>query len=45
MAGLNRMIEQQAEFIAFLHDFQIMTIVTLCMLPLLLLLRDRRAET
>ena len=42
MVSLNRLVDQQAEFIAYLHDFQIMTIVTICTLPLLLLMRRQR---
>jgi len=45
MLSLNRLVDQQAEFIAFLHDFQIMTIVTVCTLPLLLLMRGQRTES
>lgn len=38
--SLNRMIDKQAEFIAYLHDFRLMTILMLALLPLLLLMRN-----
>jgi MFS transporter, DHA2 family, multidrug resistance protein len=41
MLTLNRVIEKQAEFIAYLHDFHLMTVFTLCIFPLLLLMRTR----
>lgn len=44
IVSLDRMIERQAEFIAYLHDFEIMTIATLCSLPLVLLLRSPRPQ-
>ncbi len=44
MLTLDRMIELQAEFIAYLHNFEIMTIATLCALPLVLLLRTKRPQ-
>lgn len=37
--SLDRVIEKQAEFIAYLHDFRLMTILMLALLPLLLLMR------
>jgi DHA2 family multidrug resistance protein len=39
LAMINGAIARQAAMIAYIDDFWIMTIVTLCMLPLLLLLR------
>jgi len=44
MVTLDRMIEKQAEFMAYLHDFQIMTVFTLCIFPLLLLMRTPTTE-
>jgi DHA2 family multidrug resistance protein len=44
MVTLDRMIEKQAEFMAYLHDFQIMTVFTLCIFPLLLLMRTPSTE-
>ena len=41
VAALNRIIERQAEFMAYLHDFHLMTIFTILGLPLLLLMRSR----
>jgi len=36
---LNGLIDKQAEFIAYLHDFRLMTVLMLCLLPLLFLMR------
>ncbi len=44
MMTLNRVIDKQAEFMAYLHDFHIMTVFALCVLPLLLLMRTRPTE-
>jgi len=37
---IDRVVEKQAEFIAYLHDFRLMTILMLSLLPLLLLMRS-----
>ncbi len=37
--SLDRVIDKQAEFIAYLHDFRLMTILMLLLLPLVFLLR------
>ena len=37
--SLDRVIDKQAEFIAYLHDFRIMTVLMLLLLPLVLMLR------
>jgi DHA2 family multidrug resistance protein len=37
---LNSLIDKQAEFIAYLHDFRLMTVLMLCLLPLLMLMRS-----
>lgn len=42
MMVLDRMIEKHAEFIAYITDFQIMTFLTLAMLPLLVLVRSQK---
>ena len=39
MMALDRLIDKQAEFMAYIIDFQLMTIVTLMMLPLLFFIR------
>jgi DHA2 family multidrug resistance protein len=44
MLSLERMVGKQAEFMAYLHDFELMTFITLLALPLLLLMRTRRDE-
>jgi hypothetical protein len=41
---LSRMIDKQAEFMAYIIDFQIMTMVTLAMLPLLFFIRLNRDQ-
>lgn len=38
--SLNRMIDKQAEFIAYLHDFRLMTVLMLMLMPLVLILRS-----
>ena len=45
MMVLDRMIEKHAEFIAYITDFQIMTFLTLAMLPLLILVRSRKGSS
>ncbi|HAT36610.1 MAG TPA: hypothetical protein DCS82_12925 [Rhodospirillaceae bacterium] len=40
MMAFDRMIEKHAEFIAYITDFQIMTFLTLAMLPLLIFVRS-----
>jgi len=44
MLSLERMVGRQAEFMAYLRDFELMTFITLSALPLLLLMRTRRDE-
>jgi MFS transporter, DHA2 family, multidrug resistance protein len=44
MLGLERVIGKQAQFMAYLFDFELMAIITLCALPLPLLMRRRKAE-
>ena len=39
IASFERIINRQAEFIGYLHDFHILTICTICILPLALLMR------
>ncbi|HAT35786.1 MAG TPA: EmrB/QacA family drug resistance transporter [Rhodospirillaceae bacterium] len=36
---LNKVVDQEAEFLGFLFDFQLMTVLMLCLLPLVLLMR------
>ncbi|MDA0656017.1 MAG: DHA2 family efflux MFS transporter permease subunit [Proteobacteria bacterium] len=43
MMALDRMIEKHAEFIAYITDFQLMTFLTLAMLPLLFFVRSQKA--
>jgi DHA2 family multidrug resistance protein len=40
MQRLNALIDKQAEFISYLHDFMLMTVLMLCLLPLLLLMKS-----
>jgi MFS transporter, DHA2 family, multidrug resistance protein len=42
-AALNAEVTRQASFIAYLNDFRIMMLATLVVLPLLLLMRQRRS--
>jgi MFS family permease len=44
MLSLERVVGKQAEFMAYLFDFELMTFITLGALPLLLFLRTRREE-
>ena len=44
MLGLERVIGKQAEFMAFLFDFELMALITLCALPLPLMMRKGRVE-
>jgi len=39
--SMEKVIDKQAEFIAYLHDFRLMTLLMVLMLPLVLLLRIR----
>ena len=39
--GLQREVERQAEFIAYLQDFRLLTILILLLLPLVFLMRGR----
>jgi len=41
LASLNREVQRQAEFLAYLQDFQMMTILILLLIPLVFLLRGR----
>ena len=42
--NLNRLIENESEFLGFLYDFRLMAIILLCLFPLVLLMRlkDRK---
>ncbi|MCG8543202.1 MAG: hypothetical protein MJE12_03220, partial [Alphaproteobacteria bacterium] len=42
--SLDRMIDKQAEFIAYLHDFRLMTVLMLALLPLVFLIRSRKDD-
>lgn len=42
LSSLEREIQRQAEFLAYLQDFQMMTILILLLIPLVFLLRGRR---
>ena len=42
LVSLEREVEKQAEFLAYLHDFRLMTVLILLLLPLVFLLRGRR---
>ena len=44
IAGFERIIDRQAEFLGYLHDFQIMTIFTLFSIPLILMLRTKAPD-
>ncbi|MFV3076048.1 DHA2 family efflux MFS transporter permease subunit [Niveispirillum fermenti] len=44
LAAMDQMVNQQAAMIAYLNDFKMMMIVTLCAIPLVLLLRPARNE-
>ena len=39
--SMEKVIDKQAEFIAYLHDFQLMTLLMVLLLPLVLMLRIR----
>ncbi|HAT35161.1 MAG TPA: hypothetical protein DCS82_05555 [Rhodospirillaceae bacterium] len=41
MVALEKVIDKQAEFIAYLYDFQLMTVITICFLPMLFLMRTK----
>jgi DHA2 family multidrug resistance protein len=41
IAGFERMIDRHAEFLAYLHDFRLMTIFILCSLPLVFFMRTK----
>ncbi len=45
LAQLNGLVTQQAAMIAYLDDFRTMFVITLCALPLLLLLRQKTVGT
>jgi hypothetical protein len=38
-------VDKQAEFIAYLHDFRLMTVLMLLLLPLVFLIRNPSDET
>ena len=38
---MEKVIDKQAEFIAYLHDFRLMTLLMVLLLPLVLMLRIR----
>lgn len=40
LQSLQRIVDRQAEFIAYLHDFRLMTILMLMLLPLVFLIRN-----
>jgi MFS transporter, DHA2 family, multidrug resistance protein len=40
LLSIQRVVERQAEFIAYLHDFRLMTILMLMLLPLVFLIRN-----
>ena len=42
--ALDKLIEKQAEFMGYIIDFQIMTLVTVLLLPLLLLVRIKKVN-
>ncbi len=44
MLSLERVVNRQAEFMAYLHDFQIMAFMTLFALPLLLFMRQTKRD-
>jgi DHA2 family multidrug resistance protein len=44
MLSLERVVNKQAEFMAYLHDFEIMAFLTLFALPLLLLMRQTKRD-
>lgn len=44
MLSLERVVTRQAEFMAYLYDFELMAFITLFALPLLLLMRTRKEE-
>jgi DHA2 family multidrug resistance protein len=44
MLSLERVVNKQAEFMAYLHDFQIMAFMMLFALPLLLLMRQGKPD-
>ena len=45
LAELNALVTQQAAMIAYLDDFKIMFMITLCAVPLLLLLSQKKMDT
>lgn len=42
MVALEKVIDKQAEFIAYLYDFHLMTVITICFMPMLLLMRSKQ---
>lgn len=44
LTAIEKTIVQQAEFLAYIQDFWLLTFITLAMVPLALLLRTRRAQ-
>ena len=42
MMSLNKLIDHQAEFIGYLYDFQLMTMITVFTMPLLLFMRTKK---
>jgi DHA2 family multidrug resistance protein len=44
LAGLNAMVARQAAMLAYNSDFQLMTVLTLCAIPLVALLRRAKAS-
>jgi DHA2 family multidrug resistance protein len=45
LLSLQRVVDKQAEFIAYLHDFRLMTVLMLLLLPLVFLIRNPSDET
>jgi hypothetical protein len=44
LLSIQRVVDKQAEFIAYLHDFRLMTVLMLLLLPLVFLIRSPSDE-
>ena len=44
IAAIEKTVLQQAEFLAYIQDFWLLTFIALAMVPMALLLRTRRAQ-
>jgi MFS transporter, DHA2 family, multidrug resistance protein len=44
LSALNRMLSQQAELLAYIADYRLLTMIILCSLPVLLFMRDPRRD-